>query len=235
MGLSCRGRFGANACGSKRTYEDTTAGAGDGRCGAAYANRSGDFANRTGGDGSAFRAGRWRRRACNTMSRKHLAALALGLMLASGKLPAQGPPDGEPPRSGAHRGPGPGPPGPMDRAVHVGPPGRWWSDPRLVQLLQLTASQQKAMDKVFDQNRAKLIDLNNALRREEAALKPLVAADDLDEGKTFLQIDRVAQARAELEKANGRMLIELRKLLVGDQWHRLQADDPANRDDRMSH
>jgi Spy/CpxP family protein refolding chaperone len=120
----------------------------------------------------------------------------------------------------------------MDRTIHLGPPGRWWSDPRLVQLLQLTAAQQKAMDNVFEQNRAKLIVLNNALRREEAILKPLVAADTLDEAKIVSQIDRVAQSRAELEKANGRMLIELRKLLVGDQWRRLQADDPANRFER---
>lgn len=130
------------------------------------------------------------------------------------------------------RPPGPPPPGPTDRSIHVGPPGRWWTDPRLVQLLQLTSEQQKGMDKVFDRNRAKLIELNNALRREEAALKPLVAADSVDEPRILAQIDRVAEARAELEKANGRMLIELRKILVPDQWRRLQADDPRNHPDR---
>jgi len=88
------------------------------------------------------------------------------------------------------------------------------------------------MDNVFNRNRAKLIDLNNALRREEATLKPLVAADNVDEPKILAQMDRVAEARAELEKANGRMLIELRKILVPDQWRPLQADDPRNHPDR---
>jgi Spy/CpxP family protein refolding chaperone len=101
-----------------------------------------------------------------------------------------------------------------------------------VQLLQLTSEQQKAMDNVFNRNRAKLIDLNNALRREEATLKPLVAADNVDEPKILAQMDRVAEARAELEKANGRMLIKLRKILVPDQWRPLQADDPRNHPDR---
>jgi periplasmic protein CpxP/Spy len=166
------------------------------------------------------------------MTQKHAAGLLLAFALALGQLKAQGPPPGGPP---PHMGGGPGRPGPMDRTMHLGPPGRWWSDPRLVQLLQLTAAQQKAMDSVFDQNRARLIGLNNALRNEEAILRPLVASDTLDEAKITSQIDRVAQARAELEKANGRMLIELRKLLVGDQWLRLQADDPANRPDRPDH
>ena len=151
----------------------------------------------------------------------------LGFALVLGQLSAQGPPPGGPPPHGH--------PGPMDRSMHLGPPGRWWSDPRLVQLLQLTAAQQKAMDNVFDQNRAKLIELNNALRNEESILRPLVASDTLDEAKIISQIDRVAQARAELEKANGRMLIELRKLLVGDQWRRLQAEEPGNRRDRPDH
>ena len=170
----------------------------------------------------------------NSSRASKIAAFLLAVTLAAGSLSAQGPPPGP--------GPGGGPPphgqhgpGPMDRAVHVGPPGRWWSDPRLVELLQLTADQQKAMDAVFELNRARLIELNNTLRREEAALKPLVAADNLDEPKVTVQIDLVAQARAELEKANGRMLIALRKLLVGDQWRRLQADDPGNRLDRPTH
>jgi Spy/CpxP family protein refolding chaperone len=116
----------------------------------------------------------------------------------------------------------------MDRSMHVGPPGRWWSDPRLVQLLQLTGEQQKAMDSALERSRGRLIELNSAFRTEEAVLETLVAADNVDEPKIFVQIDRVAGARAELEKANGRMLIELRKILNSEQWRRLQADDPRN-------
>jgi Spy/CpxP family protein refolding chaperone len=134
-----------------------------------------------------------------------------------------------------HMPPGPGGPppppmqpshGPMDRAMHVGPPGKWWSDPRFVQILGLTPDQQKRMDEIFNQNRLKLIDLSAALQKEEAILEPLLSADRPDEPKILLQIDRVAQARAELEKANARMLLGLRGVLTPEQWKRLQADAP---------
>ena len=110
--------------------------------------------------------------------------------------------------------------------MHVGPPGKWWSDPRFVQILGLTPDQQKRMDDVFNQNRLKLIDLSAALQKEEAILEPLLAADRPDEPKILLQIDRVAQARAELEKGNARMLLGLRGVLTQEQWKRLQADAP---------
>ena len=54
----------------------------------------------------------------------------------------------------------------------------------------------------FEQSRPSLMDLSATVRKEETAMEPLLAADQPDEGKILAQIDRVAQARAELEKAN---------------------------------
>jgi protein CpxP len=48
-------------------------------------------------------------------------------------------------------------------------------------------------------------------------LEPLMDAERLDEAKTLVQIDRVAQARAELEKANARMLLGIRQVMTADQ------------------
>jgi Spy/CpxP family protein refolding chaperone len=140
----------------------------------------------------------------------------------------------EPPQGPENHMPDPGGPpppmqpnhGPIDRAMHVGPPGKWWSDPRFVQMLSLTLDQQKRMDDIFNQYRPKLIDLRAALQKEEALLEPLLAADHPDDSKVLLQVDRVAQARAELEKANARMLLGLRGVLTPEQWKRLQADAP---------
>jgi Spy/CpxP family protein refolding chaperone len=112
--------------------------------------------------------------------------------------------------------------------LQTGLPDRWWKNPATAQSLGLTADQQKKMDDVFQQYRLKLIDLNAALEKEEVTLEPLVAAEPLDESKTAAQIDRVAQARAELEKANGRMLLGIRKQLTPDQWNKLnQGFSPA--------
>jgi Spy/CpxP family protein refolding chaperone len=82
------------------------------------------------------------------------------------------------------------------------------------------------MEAVFEQSRPNLMDLSATVRKEEMAMEPLLAADQPDEGKILAQIDRVAQARAELEKANGRMLLGLRRVLTPEQWKTLQADEP---------
>jgi periplasmic protein CpxP/Spy len=124
----------------------------------------------------------------------------------------------------------PGPPpmrphrGPINSAM--GPRGKWWSDPATAQRLGLTADQQKRMDEIFQESRLKLIDLSAALRKQEAILEPLLAADRPDETKILSQIDSIAQARVELEKANARMLLGIRNVLTPDQWKRLQAESP---------
>lgn len=107
-----------------------------------------------------------------------------------------------------------------------GLPGRWWNNPQMVEKLALSSDQQKKMDDIFQQNRLKLIDLNATLRKEEVTLEPLVSADQPDEARILAQIDKVAQARAELEKANARFLLGIRRLLTPDQWKKLQAEPP---------
>jgi protein CpxP len=152
----------------------------------------------------------------------------LGMACGSGTAFAQqGPP---PPQNapGDNMGPPPmeGRRAPMERAFHMGPRGRWWNNPELAQKLGLSPDQQKRMEAVFQQSRPTLMDLSATVRKEETAMEPLLAADQPDETKILAQIDRVAQARAELEKTNARMLLGLRRLLTPDQWKTLQAEEP---------
>jgi Spy/CpxP family protein refolding chaperone len=102
-----------------------------------------------------------------------------------------------------------------------GLPDNWWRNAGMVSLLRLTPAQVKQMEDNFQQHRLRLIDLNASLEKEEVTLEPLVAADTLDETKLLAQIDRVAQARAELEKYRGRMLLGIRKVLESEQWRKL--------------
>jgi Spy/CpxP family protein refolding chaperone len=104
--------------------------------------------------------------------------------------------------------------------------GRWWKNPQMVEKLGLTADQQKKMDDIFQQHRLKLIDVTAAVEREQVTLEPMMAADQPDEARIVAQIDKVAQARAELEKANARMLLGIRRILTPDQWQKLQAETP---------
>ena len=124
-----------------------------------------------------------------------------------------------------------GQPGPQQRPPQQGlenalggPPGKWWDRPEWVQLLVLSADQQKKMDDAFQQSRLKLIDLNATVEKEQVTMEPLVGAEPPDEAKIVAQIDKVAQARSELEKANARMLLGIRRVLTQDQWSKLKAE-----------
>lgn len=112
--------------------------------------------------------------------------------------------------------------GPMEHSFRGGERGRWWDNPRLAQQIGLTDDQKSKMDDIFQQHRLQLIDLNATLQKDEVILRPLLQADQPDEAKVLSQIDTIAQARAELEKANARMLFGIRKVLTPDQWKKLQ-------------
>lgn len=107
-----------------------------------------------------------------------------------------------------------------------GPRSRWWGDPGLVQKVGITPDQVKKMDDILQQHRLHLIDLHATLDKQELILEPLVSADQPDETRILAQIDKVAQARADLEKANARMLLDIRRVLTQDQWQKLKAETP---------
>ena len=168
------------------------------------------------------------------------AALLLGgLPLKAQQIAANAPP---PPPMAPMQGPGMDKPAdsdpmaprrpPMERAFRMGPRGRWWNNPEIAQKVGLSADQQKKMDDIFQQSRLKLIDEHAAVEKEEAILEPLLSADQPDESRILAQIDKVAQSRAELEKANARMLLGLRGVLTTAQWKTLQTLGPGRHEDR---
>lgn len=161
--------------------------------------------------------------------------LALFILLCAASSSVLGQDGGAPPNGGGDNGPPPmeGRRPPMERAFRLGPHGRWWNNPEFAQKLGLTADQQKRMEAVFEQSRPSLTELLTAVRKEETAMEPLLAADQPDETKVLAQIDRVAQARAQLEKTNARMLLGLRRILTSDQWKTLQAEEPLNHHSRF--
>src|SRR5580698_899112 len=120
---------------------------------------------------------------------------------------------------------------PMEREMGPGGDhGRWWNNPRAVEKFKLTDTQRKAMDDIYQQHRLTLVDLHATLEKAELAMEPMMGEDQPDEGKILSQIDQVAQARAELEKANARMLLGLRRQLTPEQWKIMQADRAARRE-----
>jgi Spy/CpxP family protein refolding chaperone len=113
----------------------------------------------------------------------------------------------------------------------LGSQGRFWNNPKVVERLKLTDVQCKEFEEIFMQHREKLIDLRANLAKTELALEPLVRDEQPNETKILAQIDKVAQARAELEKANAAYLLAIRGKLTAEQWTQVQAEraERANR------
>jgi Spy/CpxP family protein refolding chaperone len=98
--------------------------------------------------------------------------------------------------------------------IHAEPiitlPGRWWDDKKTMRSLNLRPEQQERMDAIFNANKDNLMGLYTNLQREQQRFVQMPREDLQDESKVFAQIDRVAQARADLEKANFHTLIQIR-------------------------
>jgi Spy/CpxP family protein refolding chaperone len=97
--------------------------------------------------------------------------------------------------------------------LQLGLGGRWWDDHGTAKKLNLNSDQQRHMDTIFETNKPTLINLYTNLQREEINLAGLSHADLQDETKVFAAIDRVSQARSDLEKENAHILLQIRQQL----------------------
>ncbi|MDE3150584.1 MAG: periplasmic heavy metal sensor [Acidobacteriota bacterium] len=142
----------------------------------------------------------------------------LGLLMTGALAGAQG--------AGSGTGVGPGfaarrPP--MERAFRFsGAHGQWWNNPKIAERLKLTDEQRKAMDQILHQHREKLIDLQANLEKANLAMPPLMNADAPNQAAIEAQIDKVVQARGDLERANARFLLAIRMKLTPEQWKQVQ-------------
>ena len=125
-------------------------------------------------------------------------------------------------RSGESRGDGP-----TRGGLQLGPPGRWWDNREFAQTIGLDPGQQRRMDDVFGANKGTLVKLFKNLQHEESQLEKVTRARELNEAQIFDQIDRVVQARGELEKASAHMLLQIRKEMTPEQASRLDDHRPS--------
>ncbi len=158
---------------------------------------------------------------------KAFSAMALAMVVAGAAAAQPGPGNG--PGFGMHRPP-------MERMLGpVGAGGRWWNNPKVIERLKLTDDQRKEMDQILLEHREKLIDMRAGVEKAELEMEPLVGADQPNEQAILAQIDKIAQARAELEKANARFLLAIRAKLTPDQFKELKSwrEDRPERGERM--
>lgn len=104
--------------------------------------------------------------------------------------------------------------------------GKWWKNSDVVKAVGLSDDQVQRMEKIFQDYRLKLVDQHATLQKEELSMEPLIESDTPDEAKITAQIDRIAAARAALEKSNALMMLGIRKVMTAEQWKKLQEVTP---------
>lgn len=102
----------------------------------------------------------------------------------------------------------------------LGLPTRWWDDKKVVKHLGLRPEQKKKMDDIFNANKSGISTLYQSLVQEQTRLEQISRQSQSEETTIFAQIDRVAEARASLEKAEAHLLLLLRQELEPSQLKR---------------
>jgi Spy/CpxP family protein refolding chaperone len=97
--------------------------------------------------------------------------------------------------------------------LQLGLGGRWWDDHHTAHKLNLSSDQQHRMDTIFEANKAPIVNLYANLQHQEVNLASLSPSDLKDESKVFAAIDRVSQARSDLEKEYAHMFLQIRQQL----------------------
>ena len=105
----------------------------------------------------------------------------------------------------------------------------WWTDNALMTRLGLTDLQKQRIEGSFQSYRQSLTSAKDSLEREEAQLSRLLDADSVDRSAVLLQINKVIQARGEMERVNAAMTVEMREQLTRTQWTQLQSQQNGTR------
>jgi hypothetical protein len=99
----------------------------------------------------------------------------------------------------------------------------WWTNTALLTRLGITDDQKSKIDRTFESHKQNLTTTKDQLEKEETQLDKLLAADTLDHAGIVAQINRVVQARSDMERANSLMTLDMREVLTKAQWTQLQA------------
>jgi Spy/CpxP family protein refolding chaperone len=102
------------------------------------------------------------------------------------------------------------------------PNGKWWKDRDIARQLNLTANDVNQLDTLFVKSRRSMIDLKNRVEKEQFEYQNLMESKTLDETAINRQLQRLEQARAELNEERSRFIVGVRKILGRDRFQRLQ-------------
>src|SRR5262249_30692823 len=154
-------------------------------------NNSGADGTHHGLDSGSGKHGPSRR---NTMNRNRVLAAFIGTCLFVAGSPATG---------SAQRG-----------ASAGNLQNAWWTDSALMTRLGLTEVQKLRIESTFQAYRQNLTSAKDTLEKEEAQLSKLLDADSIERSAVTIQVNKVIQARSEMERVNAAMSVEMREQLT---------------------
>jgi Spy/CpxP family protein refolding chaperone len=112
--------------------------------------------------------------------------------------------------------------GPMMRRFRRPMMGPWWENPWIARRIALTDEQRRQLEKISFQNRLRMIDLRAALEKQRLLLQPILQSERPNEDQALGQIDKIGQARTELDRARVQAMLAARNVLTPEQWRKLR-------------
>jgi Spy/CpxP family protein refolding chaperone len=109
------------------------------------------------------------------------------------------------------------------------PPGRWWRQPPIVQMLALSDDQQSRLEAIFRGAANDLIDLKAEVEKSNIALRGELDRPQLDRAAIRRTAVRLNDARSKLFERELMMLVDMRSVLNDTQWNRLRSELDRNR------
>lgn len=97
----------------------------------------------------------------------------------------------------------------------------FWKNPEMVKRLALTPEQVKKLDAMKEASEIEAIHLRAAVEEQGVRMRSLMESATFDQKATDLAIDKMADARAALEKAEAKARVSERAVLTPDQWTKL--------------
>ena len=102
------------------------------------------------------------------------------------------------------------------------PAGKWWYNPKVVQNLNLTQSEIRQLDQLYVDSYRRLIELKNAVEREQFELDTLVSKKTVDDAKVREQFKRLESARTDLADERLRFVIGVREIIGANRFQQLK-------------
>lgn len=102
------------------------------------------------------------------------------------------------------------------------PRGRWWSNPAIVERLQLTPQQQGSLDEIFQRHAPHLIDARASVEKQAIELRYALDQSGSDRQLVERIVGQLNESRGRLFQREMIVLLDARQVLSDEQWRQVR-------------